>query len=116
MTGILPACLVAVAAGVATAVAIAPDPAALVPWCSESTAPARMVTAFGRVVRADLDKRYLTIGHDQIKSLSMPAMEMMFEAKSRGLLEPLKVKDRIRFTIDRGDMTITDIVVIERAR
>jgi len=113
--GILPACVLAAIAGAAAAVTLVPDPAAMVPWCSESASPVRKVTGFGRVVIADLDKRYLTIGHDQIKSLKMPAMDMMFEVESRGLMEPLKPRDRIRFTIDRSDMMITDIVVVERA-
>jgi Cu(I)/Ag(I) efflux system periplasmic protein CusF len=113
----LTACAVAAAAGAAAAVVLMrPAPALTDPLCAASTSasPARLVSGTGRVVVADLAKQYLTLDHDEIKGVAMPAMNMMFAVKSRAAMEQLRPRDKIRFIIDRSDMGIVNIVVVER--
>jgi Cu/Ag efflux protein CusF len=108
--GILSACVLAAVTGAASAMILLRADAD--PTCLASESPVRIATGIGRVVTADLDKRYLTIEHNEMKSALMPAMNMMFEVKSRALMEPLRPNDKIRFTVDRSDMGIINIVVI----
>jgi Cu/Ag efflux protein CusF len=111
--GILLACTLAATAGSAAAVAlVAVDRGGKAPTCFAQSGSARMLNGSGYVVAADLDKRYLTIRHRELKSLDMPEMDMMFEVQDRAKMAGLRPKDRIRFTIDRSDMTITNIMVV----
>jgi Cu/Ag efflux protein CusF len=114
--GLVSGCILAATAGCAAAVALArPDLAAIEPLCTAQPEPVQIVGGIAHVVALDLDKRYLTVVHDEMRRLSMPAMRMMFEARHRALLEPLKPGDQIRFMVDRSDMQITNIAVIRPA-
>jgi Cu/Ag efflux protein CusF len=72
-----------------------------------------MAGGFGRVVVADPEKGHLTVEHREMNAIQMPAMRMMFAVRSRDLMERLKPGDRIHFTIDRSDMAITRLVVLQ---
>jgi Cu/Ag efflux protein CusF len=85
------------------------------PLCSAPALPARTQSGFGRVTVIDLDKRHLTIDHQEFKRVAMPAMNMMFAVQPRAAMAQLRPGDMIHFTIDGSDMSIVNIVVVKRA-
>jgi len=68
--------------------------------------------ADGEIRRIDTRTARLTLRHGEIKSLDMPPMTMVFHLADPGMLEGLKVGDRIRFAVEQrtGRMVITRIV------
>lgn len=54
----------------------------------------------GEVRRIDAAASKLTIKHGEIKHLDMPPMTMVFTAAEPGLLNNLKVGDKIRFVVE----------------
>ncbi len=83
---------------------------------THGAAPATLTTteelADGEVRRIDTTTQKITIKHGDIKSLDMPPMTMVFTAAEPGLLNNLKVGDKIRFAVEQrqGKMTVTRIV------
>lgn len=83
---------------------------------THGAAPATPATteelADGEVRRIDTTTQKITIKHGDIKSLDMPPMTMVFTAAEPGLLNNLKVGDKIRFAVEQrqGKMTVTRIV------
>lgn len=77
--------------GAATAVATTP------PWTQ------------AEVRKIDPATGKITLKHEDIKNLDMPAMTMVFRAKDTGALTPLKAGDRVRFVADKigGEYTVT---------
>jgi Cu/Ag efflux protein CusF len=65
----------------------------------------------GEVRRIDKDAKKLTIKHGPITHLDMPPMTMVFQVKDPGMLEQVKVGDRIRFAAENigGQLTVTQI-------
>lgn len=55
----------------------------------------------GRVIATNDKRPSIEIDHQEIKGL-MPAMTMEFFVKDKSLLEGLKTRDQIEFTIDNG--------------
>ena len=53
----------------------------------------------GTVRRIDTDQQKITIQHEEIKSLQMPPMRMVFRVGSAELLQGLSVGDVIEFTV-----------------
>jgi Cu/Ag efflux protein CusF len=53
----------------------------------------------GTVRRIDSDQQKVTIQHEEIKSLQMPPMRMVFRVGSVELLQGLSVGDAIEFTV-----------------
>ncbi len=53
----------------------------------------------GTVRRIDTDQQKVTIQHEEIKSLQMPPMRMVFRVSSAELLQGLSVGDAIEFTV-----------------
>lgn len=53
----------------------------------------------------------LTIKHEELKSLDMPAMTMVFVVADESMIEEVKVGQKIEFTADRvnGRITVTEI-------
>ncbi len=66
----------------------------------------------GEVRRIDAAASKLTIKHGEIKHLDMPPMTMVFTAAEPGLLNNLKVGDKIRFVVEQqqGKLIVTRIV------
>jgi Cu(I)/Ag(I) efflux system protein CusF len=65
--------------------------------------PARIVDgAEGEVRRIDRDTGRLTLRHGEIRHLEMPAMTMVFQVQTLGLLDGLKVGDKVRFRAERA--------------
>ncbi len=66
-----------------------------------ATAPAR--AADGEVRKIDRAQAKITLSHGEIKSLDMPAMTMVYRARSPNLLDGLAVGDRVEFSAEKID-------------
>jgi len=75
-----------------------------------AAAPAAAMTA-GEVRKIDAEQGKVTIRHEPIANLDMPAMTMVFRAQSPELLKGLKVGDKIRFHAETvgGAILVTHI-------
>lgn len=60
-------------------------------------------------VKADQDK--VTVIHEELRNLDMPAMTMVFDVADPAMLDEMKEGDVIEFVADRvrGRLTITDV-------
>jgi Cu/Ag efflux protein CusF len=65
----------------------------------------------GEVVKVDAKQKKLTIKHEPLTNLDMPAMTMVFVVAEDGMLEKVKAGQAIEFTADRvnGRITVTEI-------
>ncbi|MDR7334270.1 copper-binding protein [Roseateles asaccharophilus] len=63
------------------------------------------------VRKVDLAAAKVTLRHAEIKSLDMPAMTMVFQARDKKLLDGLKVGDKVRFKAahEGGQFVVTAI-------
>jgi Cu/Ag efflux protein CusF len=104
-------CLVA-ALAVAGPVTAQTKPAGAPPAASASDAAQ---TTLGEVRKVDKATGKLTIKHEEIKPLGMPAMTMVFVAGDKSMLERFKPGDRIRFRATHQGDTFT-VVEIRSAR
>ncbi|MGH6807447.1 MAG: copper-binding protein [Ensifer adhaerens] len=65
----------------------------------------------GTVKKLDSSARKVTIAHEDLKNLDMPAMTMVFRIKDDAVLAKLKEGAAIEFVADRvdGKLTVTEI-------
>jgi Cu/Ag efflux protein CusF len=65
----------------------------------------------GVVKKVDLEGKKVTIIHEELKSLEMPAMTMVFRTADDAMLQQVKEGQEIEFIADRvnGKITITVI-------
>lgn len=65
----------------------------------------------GEVKKIDEAQRKLTIKHEELKSLEMPAMTMVFVVADDAMLGKVKVGQTIEFIAERvnGRITVTEI-------
>jgi Cu/Ag efflux protein CusF len=65
----------------------------------------------GEVVKVDAKQKKLTIKHEPLANLDMPAMTMVFVVAEDGMLDKVKAGQAIEFTAGRvnGRITVTDI-------
>ena len=65
----------------------------------------------GIVKKVNMKAKKVTIIHEELTNLEMPAMTMVFSVGSPDMLEKLKSGDQIEFVADRvnGKLTITDL-------
>ena len=63
------------------------------------------------VRKVDKDNRKITLKHEAIKSLDMPAMTMVFQVSDTAMLDKVKSGDKVRFaaTAEGGKYTLTEI-------
>ena len=68
----------------------------------------------GVVKKIDLDTGKITLTHGAIVNLDMPAMTMVFRVQPPGLLDAVKVSDKVQFHAERinGALTVTAIQVV----
>ena len=68
-------------------------------------------SALGEVVKLDRTQQKITLKHEEIKSLDMPAMTMSYRMKDPAALDTLKVGDRVRFDAEKinGQYTVMRI-------
>ena len=65
----------------------------------------------GTVKKVDAKTKKVTLIHEELKSLEMPAMTMVFRVKDAAMLEKLKEGASIEFVAERveGKLTVTEI-------
>lgn len=65
----------------------------------------------GLIRKIDKENSKVTIKHEEIKSLDMPPMTMVFQVSNQSLLDKIKVGETVKFTvIQQGEkLVITDI-------
>jgi Cu/Ag efflux protein CusF len=65
----------------------------------------------GTVKKVDAKAKKVTLIHEELKSLEMPAMTMVFRVKDAAILEKLKEGASIEFVAERveGKLTVTEI-------
>jgi Cu(I)/Ag(I) efflux system periplasmic protein CusF len=64
---------------------------------SGATAPMPAEFTNAEVRKVDKANRKISLKHEEIKSLGMPPMAMVFEAKDPRVLDKLKAGDKVRF-------------------
>ncbi|THK39170.1 hypothetical protein EHS39_06285 [Ensifer sp. MPMI2T] len=65
----------------------------------------------GTVKKVDAKAKKVTLIHEELKSLDMPAMTMVFRVQDDAILEKLKEGANIEFVAERvdGKLTVTEI-------
>ena len=63
--------------------------------------------AAGEVRKVDKDQGKVTIRHEPLTNLGMPAMTMVFRVKDPAMLDAVKEGDKIRFVAERVNGAIT---------
>jgi len=65
----------------------------------------------GEIRKVDKEAGKLTIKHEAIKNLDMPAMTMVFHVRDRNLLDKVQAGDKVRFRAEaeNGKYLATDI-------
>jgi Cu/Ag efflux protein CusF len=65
----------------------------------------------GEVIKVDAKQQKLTIKHEPLTNLDMPAMTMVFVVAEDRMIEKVKAGQAIEFAADRvnGRITVTDI-------
>lgn len=65
----------------------------------------------GEIRKLDKAAGKLTIRHEDIKNLNMPAMTMVFTAKDKTMLEAFNIGDKILFMVvqEQGKLILTDV-------
>ena len=78
---------------------------------ADTNAAAATTLTAGEVRKVDTAQGKLTIRHEAIANLDMPAMTMVFRADKPDLLKDLKAGDKIRFRAESvaGAMVVTQI-------
>ena len=69
----------------------------------------------GVIRKVNRDAGKLTIKHEEIKNLDMPAMTMVFQVSDRTMLERVKEGDRVRFAAESKGGAVT-VIKIEPAQ
>lgn len=69
-------------------------------------AQAKTMTS-GEVRKIDKEQGKVTIRHEALTNLGMPAMTMVFRVKDRAMLDQVKEGQKIQFFADRVDGSLT---------
>lgn len=69
----------------------------------------------GEVRKVDPATKKITIRHDELKNLDMPAMTMVFQVQDPAMLEKVKAGDKIKFRADKinGIFTIVEMETVK---
>lgn len=68
---------------------------------SAASAPAAMTA--GEIRKVDKEAKKITIRHQPMTHLEMPAMTMIFQVQDPALLEQVRVGDKVRFAAEKKD-------------
>lgn len=76
--------------------------------------PAAAPLSEGEVRKVDKAAGKVTIKHGPLQNLDMPPMTMVFRVKDAGMLDQVKEGDKIKFSADRvdGSLTVTQVQVV----
>ncbi len=79
-----------------------------------ATAPAGDMIA-GEVRKVDKDTRKITLKHDAMSNLDMPAMTMVFQVKDPAMLDMVKAGDKVKFKAAKpgGAFTIVEMAPVK---
>ena len=69
---------------------------------SASPAEANSALTSGEIRKIDKETGKITIKHNEIKHLDMPAMTMVFQVKDGGMLDKVSVGDKVRFVAEKA--------------
>ncbi|MEQ4618386.1 MAG: copper-binding protein [Corticimicrobacter sp.] len=83
-------------------------------WVPASTAWAQQATASGEVRRTDAQQGKITIKHEAIAVLELPAMTLVYQADPAELAGQIKPGDRVTFTAERRDGKYVVIAITVR--
>ncbi len=104
-------CALAIAFAVALSTAVfAQD---VKPDAAEAKAASDADMTNGEVRKVDKEAKRITLKHEDIKSLDMPGMTMVFQVKDGALLDKTKVGDKVKFKVikDGNAYVVTEIKV-----
>jgi Cu/Ag efflux protein CusF len=64
-----------------------------------------------KVKKVDMKSEKVTLIHEPLKNLDMPAMTMVFKVADKAMLEKLKEGAQVEFVADRvnGKLTVTEL-------
>ena len=84
------------------------------PVVAQSAAPAVAQSAAltaGEIRKVDADQGKVTIKHEPIQNLDMPAMTMVFRAAKPELLKDVKAGDKVQFRVESvaGAFVVTEL-------
>ena len=65
----------------------------------------------GTIKKVDLKAKKVTLMHEALKNLDMPAMTMVFQVADEGMLKKLKKGETVEFVAERvgGKLTVTKV-------
>lgn len=65
----------------------------------------------GEIIKVDTKQKKLTIKHEELKNLGMPAMKMVFIVADDAMLDKVKEGEAIEFVAEKvnGRLTVTEI-------
>jgi Cu(I)/Ag(I) efflux system periplasmic protein CusF len=71
--------------------------------------PAHAQSSDAEVMKIDKPQQKITLKHGEIKNLDMPPMTMVFRVQDTGMLDAVKVGDKVKFDADKvgGQYTVT---------
>ncbi len=69
----------------------------------------------GEVRKVDIAQQKITLRHAEIPNIEMSPMTMVFRVKEPALLAQVQAGDKVRFTADKVDGTLT-VITIEPVR
>ena len=69
----------------------------------------------GEVRKVDIAQQKITLRHAEIPNIEMSPMTMVFRVKEPALLAQVQAGDKVRFTADKLDGTLT-VITIEPVR
>ncbi len=81
------------------------------PSAAKAAAQAPDVLTGAEVRRVDKAGKKITLKHEEIKSLDMPPMTMVFQVKDPAMLDRVKAGDKVKFSAENigGAYTLTQI-------
>lgn len=79
----------------------------LLAFCAPLLAQAPVDMTSAEVRKVDKEAKKITLRHEQIKSLDMPAMTMVFQVRDPAMLEQVKAGDKVRFSAEKLDAGYT---------
>lgn len=70
--------------------------------------PAHAQSSDAEVMKIDKPQQKITLKHGEIKNLDMPPMTMVFRVQDAGMLDAVKVGDKVKFDADKvgGQYTV----------
>ncbi|KDB52819.1 hypothetical protein X805_15530 [Sphaerotilus natans subsp. natans DSM 6575] len=76
-----------------------------------AAAPAQAQSTDAEVMKIDKPQQKITLKHGEIKNLDMPPMTMVFRVQDAGMLDAVKVGDKVKFDADKvgGQYTVTKL-------